>query len=220
MTPEQIEKFKTLALEGAKHNCPEGYVYVGMGNGKYSGLGFGSCLITYQNSTKWKTGNPNNPGIHLDWEYACPIKIWEEKTGLKYNEIMKPSITLEELKVKLAAARKLVGKRVRNINSKLGSYLIESVELAIDKVPDNNHSQAIRDFFSKNGYCVILNTDKNTFAFPFEEYEVVKSKLELKLNSEYTAVVSEDGVVVGCQTFTHEKILELADLVRKVILKF
>ena len=44
----------------------------------------------------------------------------------------------------------------------------------------------------------------------------VPAAKELKLNSEYTAVVDRD-VKVGCQNFSFDKILELAEMVRKRI---
>jgi hypothetical protein len=40
--------------------------------------------------------------------------------------------------------------------------------------------------------------------------------VEVKLNSEYTAVVSPDGVKVGCQMFELDKVQELANAIKKV----
>jgi hypothetical protein len=43
----------------------------------------------------------------------------------------------------------------------------------------------------------------------------VKS-IEVKLNDKYTAEVTSDKVTVGCQTFTHETILNLAKAVEEI----
>ena len=37
----------------------------------------------------------------------------------------------------------------------------------------------------------------------------------IKLNDEYSAIVSKDDVKVGCQTFTHTAILEVAEAIKK-----
>ena len=41
--------------------------------------------------------------------------------------------------------------------------------------------------------------------------------IEVKLNKDYTAIVSDEHVEVGCQTFEHGVILELAEAVDKVL---
>ena len=41
--------------------------------------------------------------------------------------------------------------------------------------------------------------------------------IEVKLNNDYTAIVSDEHVKVGCQTFEHGVILELAEAVNKVL---
>ena len=48
--------------------------------------------------------------------------------------------------------------------------------------------------------------------FPFFCLELISRSVEIKLNEDYTAVVAGDKktVTVGCQTFSREKILELA----------
>jgi len=51
-----------------------------------------------------------------------------------------------------------------------------------------------------------------------EFIEAVKKKREVsvKLNSEYSAIVTKENVKVGCQTFTHEVILEVAEAIKKL----
>lgn len=51
-----------------------------------------------------------------------------------------------------------------------------------------------------------------------EEYNKVKNPtVNVSLNIDYSAVISKDGVKVGCQTFTHESILNLAKELEKFL---
>lgn len=95
------------------------------------------------------------------------------------------------------------------------------------------------DFLSPGTSCIHITTNGNDMVSSFlaihipfpKEFVIYKTLGEvtealskeissaspiLKLNSEYTAEVTKDVVKVGCQTFTHEKVLELAELVKKV----
>lgn len=48
-----------------------------------------------------------------------------------------------------------------------------------------------------------------------EDFLTGGSDKTLKLNHEYTAVVSKENVKVGCQKFSHETILKLAEMVKE-----
>ncbi len=48
----------------------------------------------------------------------------------------------------------------------------------------------------------------------WEEYTLID--IEIKLNNEHTAIISQDGVKVGCQVFPLDKVQELYDAVQKV----
>ena len=62
----------------------------------------------------------------------------------------------------------------------------------------------------------------NDYYWPFFVLELVKSATAVKLNDDYTAVVSEDGktVKVGCQDIPAAAVLELAEKVRTVQSEF
>lgn len=62
-----------------------------------------------------------------------------------------------------------------------------------------------------------LGDEARGYGFPFFVLELVKPKpVIVELNDRYAAEVKREGVQVGCQTFTHEKILELAEAVRQM----
>lgn len=46
--------------------------------------------------------------------------------------------------------------------------------------------------------------------------KILKKTITVKLNSEYSAIVSKDGVEVGCQKFTHNALLELAEAIKNI----
>lgn len=54
-----------------------------------------------------------------------------------------------------------------------------------------------------------LITLEELFAFNF------KADIEVKLNDQYTAVINENGVLVGCQTFSFDKVEELYKAVKQ-----
>lgn len=73
--------------------------------------------------------------------------------------------------------------------------------------------RADADFYIKNGYTIIPFTkyalDNN---IPLKE---PKKPVEVILNDEYKAVVSESGVKVGCQEFEFERIEALWEVVKE-----
>ncbi len=75
---------------------------------------------------------------------------------------------------------------------------------------------SVYEVSNNDGHTIQLS---NRYHYPFFVLEVVKKAIQpitVKLNSEHNAVVSKDGVVVGCQTFTLAKIDELVAAVAEV----
>ena len=50
---------------------------------------------------------------------------------------------------------------------------------------------------------------------PWELTDLLEEKCSVKLNENYTAVLDDGVVKVGCQTFEESKILELADIIKE-----
>jgi len=112
-----------------------------------------------------------------------------------------------------------------------------------DKFRLNSKNPAIQkmviDTFKSNGINVYKNTVEYDPEFPYLYWDgdeltqshgtenllslekfmakfIAKESIEVKLNESYTAIVDEDGVRVGCQSFPHSVIEKLAEAVKKI----
>jgi len=69
---------------------------------------------------------------------------------------------------------------------------------------------------SVSGDIVLQMPDRDIYGFPFFALMLIHPKpAVIYLNEEYVATVTRDNVTVGCQVFSHEKILELAEAVKE-----
>lgn len=73
---------------------------------------------------------------------------------------------------------------------------------------------ADRSYLHLAGNCASTHTPL-TFEQVFEVIKV-KKEIPVKLNAEYTALVTEDGVKVGCQTFTKQAVVALYNAVIEI----
>lgn len=161
----------TLAKQGHP-SCPEGFVYVGKGlDTSMDYLGFGDNL-------RWDHGSSTGLfGSDSSQNYFCPIKIWEEKTGLKFSGDSgeSPGKTLKEIKAELAEAEKLIGKKIiRGLSFKTK---VKSVKLFITEPPSfegEYGSISVNDFFKENEYVIALKCD-SSYAFPYQNIKLVGS---------------------------------------------
>lgn len=48
------------------------------------------------------------------------------------------------------------------------------------------------------------------------DYLYSPTNIEIKLYKEYTAIVSKEHVKVGCQIISHEKVLEIAEAIKRI----
>ena len=53
------------------------------------------------------------------------------------------------------------------------------------------------------------------YYYPFFVLEKAND-IKIQLNSDYEAIVTEKEVIVGCQKFTHDKILEVASAIKEI----
>ena len=58
-------------------------------------------------------------------------------------------------------------------------------------------------------------SEKLDFYYPFFVLRKL-DEIKIGLNSDYEAIVTENEVIVGCQKFTHDKILEVAEAIKKI----
>jgi hypothetical protein len=77
-----------------------------------------------------------------------------------------------------------------------------------NEILQNNEKSYINDneymFVSFTEFCNYIKGQGKVIKAPF--------KIELKLNSEYNAIVTKYDITVGCQSFSHDIIQQLAEL--------
>jgi hypothetical protein len=106
-------------------------------------------------------------------------------------------------------AQSLLGKKcvMLKYDNRDLSYTPQSV---VVKFPDNSNPSSVEDYLKTHDFCVAVTN--NIGYYPAEWLEAAQS-FEVKLNDNYTAIVTKDGIKVGCQTFP----LSIAhDLINKV----
>lgn len=107
--------------------------------------------------------------------------------------------TFEE---QLAFANSIVGKRVKSKNS-YGSAIVSKVRILTEI---GHASSSVDVHIEKHGWCVVVSY--GIYSQSVMDIDVV-DEFKVKLNETYTAIVSLNGVEVGCQTFPIEKIKDI-----------
>jgi hypothetical protein len=151
-------------------------------------------------------------GFHSDYAFTetC-FDLVEFTPEQEYKVAKKHLVGLtpeEEYKV----AKKLIGKTVK-FQSGSTKFKVEKVILRHDDDGDDL-SFASRDYLKKHGYVVAVIS--SGFTKPFPEIELVPDEITLKLNDSYDAIVTKDGIKVGCQTFSHDIVEKLKKAIEQI----
>jgi len=109
-------------------------------------------------------------------------------------------------------AKKLIGKTVKFKDGPT-KFKVEKVILRHDN-DGWGLSQVCRDYLKKHGYVVAVSGD--IFTKPFPEIELVPDEVTLKLNDKHDAIVTKDGIKVGCQTFSHDIVEKLKKAIEEI----
>lgn len=108
-------------------------------------------------------------------------------------------------------ALKLVGKKIVVGKEK------HTVQNVLFRRGNDHHYLSLEsiDHIKKHGWvaAVVFSNSRN---LPVSMVKEAPSELSVKLNDSHTAVISKDGVKVGCQTFPIEKIQEIIDTYNKL----
>lgn len=108
-------------------------------------------------------------------------------------------------------ALKLVGKKIVVGKDKYG------VQNVLFRRGNDHHYLSLEsiDHIKKHGWvaAVVFSNSRN---LPVSMVKEAPSELSVELNDSYTAVISKDGVKVGCQTFPIKKIQEIIDTYNKL----
>jgi len=119
-----------------------------------------------------------------------------------------PIFTLE---AKIEKAKSFVGKNVVGLTSV--AFTVKSVEVIISEEQLWDRSLPCSLEFNKHGIAIIVIGDG--YSLPFDQVKLSDS-FTLNLNSNHTATIFKDKVVVGCQTFSREKIEQLYNIMQSI----
>ncbi len=205
--------YAALKQEGIdKDLCPKGYFYLGKGDDEnpISNDGWDrKDIVRLHSKTDIDESGWNGSIDHGD--FCVKEEIWNKKFPAQ-----KKDITLIEIKSQLAEAKKLIGKKIKRIGGhNAGSvYRVDDVKLFLEAPPCGPLHMK---FFSENGYAIsLLENGINETLFCDGSFEEVKD-VEVKLNSSYTATISNSGIRVGCQTFPLDIIDKLVEARKQLI---
>lgn len=208
---ETKRDYAALKQEGIdKDLCPEGYIYLGNGDeSSYLSEDWEreDIVRLYSKTDIDETG--------WDGSISCAdYRVKEEIWNKKFPDERK-LITLTEIKSQLAEAKKLIGKKIKRLSGYNAGIIhnVDKVNLHLENPPVGpSHN----DFFAKNGYVISLHEsgssqsrEANT-VFQDGGFKVVED-VKIVLNSSYTAILSDSGIKVGCQTFPLDIIDKLVE---------
>jgi hypothetical protein len=133
----------------------------------------------------------------------------------RFEEVKEESNVLDNIRKELEEARKLVGKTIIH-NDGFVKYDVGEVGLHIYKEPTEGISLSVQGEAKTRGYCVYIISKNGKYSNPYKAVEVVQDFVDIVLNDQYSAKVYKDKVVVGCQTFTMDKVKEILDAGNKL----
>lgn len=149
---------------------------------------------------------PRNDGINIVYTIENGYLFWHDMNDVSRARNSIPARTYLDREVEkvnptfdlITALQKMKeGKRVRALHW-----------------PKNQFSYTINGIlYNENAGTTLINViDLNEKWEDFQESKIV----EVKLNNEYWAKVSSNDITVGCQSFSHSKVKELAEAIKEV----
>lgn len=114
-------------------------------------------------------------------------------------------------------AYNLIGKKVKDGRT---THTITKISIWVKGVSDKEANVMLStvshtklNTLNNGGILIILHD--NGYNFPYENH-VEMNQIDVKLNDTYTATVSKDSIVVGCQTFSPSILKELSEAYDKL----
>lgn len=172
--------------------------YVSFGNGYY--------LKKDGEVLPWK----NN--VHDSKTYPLITHETMEQAQATLDKYNKSEPTLSEIKEKLSAAKELIGKKIKILKGHKKGQIgeIVSVYLELDKA---NVKGLALDSMEKNGYCIVLKTQKLRCPYSDDVFEVLPS-ISVKNHSgeEYFAEQRASYWQFGCARISKQMIKDCLNL--------
>lgn len=209
MTKIDKEKYAKLAVQSEEKQVPRDWVYVG--KGKDSNLPFGPCLKcrgARADSLEWSRDNEMEGWSDVH-EYACPVKIWEEKTGLlfeshdKKETSEKGKTTQEWLETLPSPYRELAVYNAiqQNVNKDITPHVCG----ALHKISWNDTEQG-QDFYRQ----IYYGHNNPNFIWPQIPDKTKEKTLKGLCGYDIVMDKKKNEVRVGCQIISCENALKIA----------
>lgn len=134
----------------------------------------------------------------------------------KYNAKFKPKAVKKSKELSLpeqiALAKSYLSKTV--IDKDGAKFKVETFGVYIDGAPKTGQeSYVVTTYAKKNGVCVFVF---GGISVPVTTIKSIVKDISVKLNDSYTAVITEKGIKVGCQTFPLSIVEELAKAIKTI----
>lgn len=109
-------------------------------------------------------------------------------------------------------AKKLIGKTIL-VKGTTFKYKVDNVVIRRDNDKAGISGSCI-SFLEKHGYVVAIKGDG--LSFPFPDVVECGEEIYVKLNDKHDAIVTKDGIAVGCQTFSHDIVYKLKKAIERI----
>jgi hypothetical protein len=109
-------------------------------------------------------------------------------------------------------AKKLIGKAILVKGTTL-KYKVDNVVIRKDN-DKAGLSPACVNFLKAHGYVVGIMGE--TLSRPFPDVVEYSKEINVKLNDKHDAIVTKDGIKVGCQTFSHDIVYKLKNAIEQI----
>lgn len=109
-------------------------------------------------------------------------------------------------------AKKLIGKTIL-VKGTTFKYKVDNVIIRRDNDKAGISGSCI-SFLEKHGYVVAMLGDG--LSRPFPDVVEYGKEINVKLNDKHDAVVTKDGIKVGCQTFSHDIVDALKNAIEQI----
>jgi hypothetical protein len=109
-------------------------------------------------------------------------------------------------------AKKLIGKTIL-VKGTTIKYKVSNVIIRRDN-DEAGISGSCISFLEKHGYVVAIKGDG--LSRPFPDVVECGKEINVKLNDKHDAIVTKDGIKVGCQTFSHDIVYKLKNAIEEI----
>jgi len=127
------------------------------------------------------------------------VLYWDRAPFFTLHKDVKEKFTTMSIEEQIKLALSLVGKRIKKGGS--CPFTVEYMGVASNDYQGRSFSESILNHINKQSICVYVGSDTLGMNIPVADAVIVPDEEVVKLNETYSAIVTKDAIVVGCQTF-------------------